>query len=199
MRSPRDLQRYGGLLCLDFLNTLDWRGRNKPEEYLNAYRDLLRWSIQAGALTEREAQSLSAETGGKPGVESLARAIEFREAAYRVCLAAVKHVAPAARDLNAVNGVIANARSRGRLEYRNGSFSWMFTNSQNDLDLPLWTISLSFADLLTSGQLEYVRLCGGLECGWLFLDTTKNHKRRWCSMEGCGNRAKARRHYAKRA
>ncbi|HEV2391667.1 MAG TPA: CGNR zinc finger domain-containing protein [Verrucomicrobiae bacterium] len=42
-----------------------------------------------------------------------------------------------------------------------------------------------------------MRLCQGDTCGWLFVDSSKNHSRRWCDMRDCGNRAKARRHRAK--
>jgi predicted RNA-binding Zn ribbon-like protein len=53
----------------------------------------------------------------------------------------------------------------------------------------------SAADILVSNQLD--RICRCDECGWLFYDASRNHLRRWCSMEICGNRAKARRHYEK--
>ena len=43
-----------------------------------------------------------------------------------------------------------------------------------------------------------VRECGASDCAWLFLDTSKNHHRRWCDMTRCGNRAKVRRFYARR-
>jgi predicted RNA-binding Zn ribbon-like protein len=59
-------------------------------------------------------------------------------------------------------------------------------------------IARSAAELLTSETLSRVRECGGATCTWLFLDASRNRSRRWCSMESCGNRAKARRHYRRR-
>ncbi len=59
----------------------------------------------------------------------------------------------------------------------------------------LWLIADAAAALLTSPRLALVRQCSGEECTWLFVDTSKNHRRRWCDMRDCGNRAKARRHY----
>src|SRR5580704_15548830 len=50
-------------------------------------------------------------------------------------------------------------------------------------------------DLLAGPRLDRVRRCANPECGWLFLDDSRAGKRRWCSMQSCGNRAKARRHY----
>jgi predicted RNA-binding Zn ribbon-like protein len=61
------------------------------------------------------------------------------------------------------------------------------------LELPLWILARSAADLLTSEQHAYVRQCASEECTWLFIDRSKNHSRRWCDMGDCGNREKARR------
>jgi predicted RNA-binding Zn ribbon-like protein len=54
---------------------------------------------------------------------------------------------------------------------------------------------LAAAELLVSDIRAQIHECGGEGCGWLFLDTSRNHRRRWCTMQGCGNRAKARRFY----
>jgi len=62
----------------------------------------------------------------------------------------------------------------------------------------LWALSLSAADLMLSDAIESVRACDNPECRWLFLDTSKNHTRRWCDMKICGNRMKARRFKAQR-
>jgi predicted RNA-binding Zn ribbon-like protein len=60
----------------------------------------------------------------------------------------------------------------------------------------LWAVARDATDLLTTGRLERIRECPGADgCGWLFYDTSRNGKRRWCSMEACGNRSKGRRHY----
>jgi predicted RNA-binding Zn ribbon-like protein len=60
----------------------------------------------------------------------------------------------------------------------------------------LWPIAQSAADLMTSDKRNSVRQCGADDCAWLFLDESRNHSRRWCDMKTCGNRQKARRHYA---
>lgn len=197
MRSPRNLKRLGGMPCLDFVNTLDWRGRKQPEEYLCTYDNLLEWSVLAGVLTPAESQRLLRTVAKPAPVAALARALEFREAAYRILTAVLSGKSPEPRDQEDVNAVISDARSRAILQHERGAFSWVFADGSDDANLPLRVVSLSFAHLLSSPLLQDVRRCGGPECGWLFLDTTKNHKRRWCSMAGCGNRAKARRHYAR--
>ena len=60
-------------------------------------------------------------------------------------------------------------------------------------------IVLAAAELLTSPQRLKIRACAAEDCGWLFLDTSRSGRRRWCTMESCGNRAKARRFHARAA
>ena len=72
---------------------------------------------------------------------------------------------------------------------------WGWRNFGAELESVLWPVAKSAADLLVSHKLERVSTCQGETCGWLFLDMSKNHSRRWCSMSDCGNTAKARRHY----
>ena len=74
--------------------------------------------------------------------------------------------------------------------------AWAWPAGASALELPLWPALWSAAELLMAPELARVRECES--CSWLFLDTSRNHTRRWCSMEDCGNVAKARRHYARR-
>ena len=60
-------------------------------------------------------------------------------------------------------------------------------------------IAISALSILSDArELTRVKKCLGTDCGWLFLDETKNARRKWCIMETCGNRAKASRSYARR-
>jgi predicted RNA-binding Zn ribbon-like protein len=59
----------------------------------------------------------------------------------------------------------------------------------------LWPVLQSAAELLTSDEIHQVRECNSDRCTWLFVDRSRTHRRRWCDMKTCGNRAKARRHY----
>ena len=182
--------------CIDFVNTLDWRGRAAPVEYLRTFDDVLEWSVAAGVIAGQQAAQLRHVTKSAAERARL-RAISFREAAYRLLKAAVHGAKPEPSDVQRTSAVIAQARAHLALRYERGSFGWAFVEAEGDTRLPLWAISLSLDELITPEKLRHVRECGGPECGWLFLDTTKNRQRRWCSMDGCGNRAKARRHYAR--
>jgi predicted RNA-binding Zn ribbon-like protein len=72
---------------------------------------------------------------------------------------------------------------------------WQLTQDQYP-DIPR-LLALQVLDLLQSPQLPLLRRCHGPGCGWLFLDRTRSHTRRWCSSSDCGNRERARRHYTR--
>jgi predicted RNA-binding Zn ribbon-like protein len=60
-----------------------------------------------------------------------------------------------------------------------------------------WPVAASAGDLFSGPGADHLGVCDNPGCGWLYLDTTRNHSRRWCSMELCGNAAKSRRHAAR--
>ena len=96
-------------------------------------------------------------------------------------------VAPQSLPTSATGAADANTAPR---------YVWSWDTDKLRLDQPIWAIVRSAADLLTSAELlRSVRQCGADDCQWLFLDTSKNRSRQWCSMTSCGNREKARRHY----
>jgi predicted RNA-binding Zn ribbon-like protein len=72
-------------------------------------------------------------------------------------------------------------------------YAWTWVDDGAAPDCMLWPIVRSAAELLVTGDLSGVRVCGGARCGWLFVDTSKNRSRRWCDMQDCGNVAKVRR------
>jgi predicted RNA-binding Zn ribbon-like protein len=104
---------------------------------------------------------------------------------------------PPKQSLAAINAEVADASRGATLEFDGEGF--VARPPETDAFLPLHLVARALADLLTSPRLSRVGRCDGVgDCGWLFLDATKNHSRRWCSMAGCGSRAKMRRYYARR-
>ena len=127
----------------------------------------------------------------------LLRAIAFREALHLVLVAAINDQPPNKAVLNRVNREIAAAYAGARLEPAQGNF--LLGPPETGLRSPLLLVARAAFALLTDKRLLRVRRCEGVgDCGWLFLDGTKNGRRRWCSMEGCGSRAKMRRQYARK-
>lgn len=173
--SGHDVRLIGGRLALDFLNTADWsRDGAVVHEKLESLEDARVWMAAVGL----------------PGLQ-LPTAAELR--AFRAALRALfltpgsagvglEPVNAALRDLS--GDVLARA-DKGGLAYGRG------------VTLPQ-VIALSAASILADPrEVARIKRCPGDDCGWLFLDETKNARRKWCSMETCGNRAKARRNYAR--
>jgi len=189
----------GNHLCLDFTNTVQDRSTS-PRELLNIYNDLVLWSQEAQILTEGEAWLLreEAKRRRKEAGVVLQRAIDLREALYSIFLAVARGSSPEKFELSMLNTEFSEAMGRACIVPAKDSFTLDWTDKEKALDRMLWTIARSAADLLTSEGLDDVRVCAADDCRWLFLDTSKNHSRRWCDMKSCGNRAKARKHYTQK-
>ena len=190
------LELLGGALCLDFANTVGNHMTAQPSEHLAGYADWVAWSQHAGALTPTQARRLIAESARHPAEarQAFKRATELREAIYRIFAAIAENASPTSADLDRLNKALARGLVHARIVATAEGFRWDWTE-ENALDRMEWLVARSAADLLTSEDLDRVRQCGDAECGWLFVDSTRNRSRRWCDMNDCGNRAKARRHY----
>lgn len=188
----------GGSLCLDFVNTVGGRaGRRVIRDKIAGDADLTAWGAMAGVLSSAQHRRV-ARSSADPGLV-IERARVFREALYRVLLAVLRERRPPSRDVRLVGTEIAAARSNQRLVYSSGEFRWIAPAAEAGIERVLNAVAASAAELLTSPDLHRLGQCGGPQCGWLFLDTTRNGSRRWCDMQDCGNRAKVTRYRQKHA
>jgi predicted RNA-binding Zn ribbon-like protein len=192
-------QLIGGDVALDFVNTVDWRGDpTRRRDLLVTFEDLLAWAKASKLMGtgELRAMSAAARRDEAPATRSLGRARRLREVLARVLAAAGRNAPPAARDMRLLNALLVAALRHRRLEIRGTTFVWSWTDGGRDtFDALIWPIVLAAAELLVSDSRRQIHECAGEGCGWLFLDTSRNRRRRWCTMESCGNRAKARRFY----
>lgn len=185
---------------MDFANTADWHASDQPQETLNDIPDLVAWGEAAGILSGHQARAAVRRASESPEASraELDRAIKLREAIYRLFVANETGDEIAAADLERLNQVLSQAMARAVVHPVDGGFAWSWTNEAPGLELVSWAVARSAAELLTSDQLGRVRQCADDRgCGYLFVDTSRNGSRRWCSMKSCGNRAKAKRHYEK--
>ena len=192
-----NLDLKSGHPVLEFTNTVSNHASEHPGEKLFNYEDLLAWTGKVGLLHEAQLQMLmrKAATQPKESAAIFAKSLELRESVYRIFAAKAKAKSPADRDLMILNSVLAPLTSDAQIVYRSGGFEWGWNFDENALEAPLWILALSAVDLLTSEHLKLVGQCADEEgCGWLFVDTSKNHSRRWCDINDCGNRAKQRRY-----
>jgi predicted RNA-binding Zn ribbon-like protein len=201
-----DIQKFddmsGNWLCLDFTHTLQDRFNTQRNELLHSYSDLLAWGLHIGILEEEEAQQLLHLAEQHPRVAStiLNDAVNLREAIYRIFYNIAEDATPQQDDMDLLNTLLAQAMSHACIVPVGDRFLWEWSaNSDAErLERICWLVVRSAADLLTSDKLHGVRACAAEDCRWLFLDISKNHSRRWCDMETCGNQAKARRHYSRK-
>jgi predicted RNA-binding Zn ribbon-like protein len=194
------LKLVGGHVALDFSNSIWRRSTACPCEILESYGLLVEWSRLAGTLSDEQASQLR-EEGRRRAQEAeivLGRARTLRQAIYDV----FSHVAAGApvdpRALATVNCELSTALCRRQVADDPAGLAWTWRGSGVALDQMLWPIVHSAAELLTSEDLGWVRECQAEDCDRLFLDTSRNRRRRWCSMEWCGNREKARRAVSQR-
>jgi predicted RNA-binding Zn ribbon-like protein len=197
---PDMLNLVGGALCLDFVNTVDPRHAPDRREYLDSYRALAAWGDQAGAIGTDQRGRLGEAATGDPAEAGrvLDRAIGLREALYPLFRRAADGQPPDPGDLGVLQAELTRALSHLRVTWSPAGFAREWESDSAVLDHVLWPVSWSAAELLAHGPLDRIRECPGQgNCGWVFLDLSKNASRRWCDMRVCGNRAKARRHHAR--
>jgi predicted RNA-binding Zn ribbon-like protein len=179
----------GGRVCLDFTNTAGgWTaGFDLIDDRMNSYADLIAWSRRAGLIDNRLASALRR----KDAPRVLERARRLRLAIYRLCCAVVGLGKVRPGDVACVNGEARIFRGEERLVYAQGRFE--MTRPHAGPDCMLGPVAQCAVDLLTGDGLRRVRMCPGENCGWLFVDTSRNRTRQWCDMRMCGNLAKVRR------
>lgn len=190
----------GGVLCLELANTVDDRlDKEQRKDLIPSFPLFVSWARQAALMTPEVERRLLIHARLRPAQADhvLIRARGLREAIFRIFSSHAAGRHPAAPDLAVLNKELALALRHLRVARSPQGFTWDWERGENPCERLLWPVARSAADLLTSGDLARVGICGAEGCGWLFLDTSRNHGRRWCKMESCGNRDKVRRHYQK--
>jgi predicted RNA-binding Zn ribbon-like protein len=196
----KDVEFMGGNPALDFVDTMGGMHVEHPEpedEYLHSYEDLVMLGLKTGTLSERSARRLRRAARERPDEAEAVLADAWRrrdllDAAFRPIS---RGDAPPESVLRELRDFAAEALSHGELVASEDGFIWSWERCE-DLDAPLWPIAHAALELMTEGPLERLKTCG--RCRWLFLDTTKNRSRRWCSTEGCGTDEKKERYVARR-
>ena len=193
------LRLLGERLCFHFANTVESRLGDDRRDFLEGYADLAKWSHHARVLDRTQLERLLAEAEHRPAEAraTFERALALRDVIYRLFCAIARGEALDAIDIAALEREHRAAFDNARLVPTDAGFRWQWVEG-DELDRMLWPVVRSAVEVLTEESPARVKECPGTgDCGWLFYDTSKNGTRRWCSMEGCGSRAKMRRQYAR--
>ncbi len=201
VNAPNPFELSAGHPALDFVNTLDDRFFDTgPNELLTSYDDLLRFATQSGLLTEKQSRKLRRlDVSPTARTQVLQEARELREAISAVVYSRIDGAPVPEASLVVLESQFKEAASHRSLTAEDGGFAWDWRGLGRQPAAPVWLLAEAAADLLVSGQVAALRACSDSACRWLFLDTSKNHTRRWCNMRVCGNRMKARRFQARQS
>jgi predicted RNA-binding Zn ribbon-like protein len=202
MQERREAETHrliGGDLSLDFANTLNGHDRRGGHEYLHDYRDLVLWARHTELLSPGEAKALLKKAAERPSKASTVyrNALALRENIFHVFTALADGRSPTRDDLDSLTAAWKKGQRHVRLAHSSTGFvlTW---DDELSLESVLRRISASAVALLTSEDIGRIAVCAGEGCGWLFINASRNHLRRWCSMDECGNRAKMRRRQARK-
>ncbi len=170
-----EVELVGNAFCLDFANTVNARPVAR-RDWLATPDEALTWAAATGHPLDQ--------------VGDLAAARDLRETVFRV-FQPVAHGEQAPQDdLDRILAVHGAGVLHARLD-RDYRLAWPPPRTAEVL---MWEVAASAVELLTHGPLDRLGECPS--CCWVFLDVSKNRRRRWCSMTTCGSRDKSRRYYA---
>ena len=192
-RTLETLELVGGVLCLDFVNTVNSRDELE-HDYIASYANLVDWAAKMELFSPTQAKTLKqkASQESNKAEKILNTTKDARETIFRVFSAIAEGTNPKEADLSAIAGLYQEAIGNGQLVKTDGLFIFKW-EPHKSLDGVLWQIVASAKSLLSSKEVARVKGCPN--CGWLFLDTSKNQSRRWCSMNTCGVHEKMRRYH----
>lgn len=183
-------------LCIHFVNTISRHDGLFENDRLSDFDGFLAWTDQAKLFSKAEVRRWGkwSQTHGSEARRFLASVIQFREYLFDLFSksAAAQRIGQSKlADLNTMLGTSALQRT---LEVNDDGVIEA-CDCGDGLMAPLRKVALSAADVLLDGSWRKVICCDRDECDWLAVDTSRNHSRRYCSSSGCGNLARATRHY----
>jgi predicted RNA-binding Zn ribbon-like protein len=183
-----------GHVALELGNTRAGWGGTSPREYLVSYDALAVWAGDVGLLRPTEVRAVRELGRARPrrAAAELDAALALRESWYAVATAPWEQRAVPRDDLDVVHEAAVRAMAASRLtpDADGGVRPDGGSPATAGLALPVHRAALAAYDVLWSGDVAHVGRCAGHGCGWLFFDPS--HRRHWCIMAICGNRAQAR-------
>lgn len=197
MKNPAidELRLDGGVLCLDFVNTVPDRKDGSGRDLLRSCHDLLYWAKRARVIDAASyaAFEKSVRERERQAREFFSEAIQLRSLIYQLFYPISQGQKVKSADLDAFNKAMAKLSTHLVVTPSAKGFAQRWQFEPHQLQAITAPILKSAQDVLLSDKLHRVKECPS--CGWLFLDGTKNGKRRWCSMEDCGSQVKALEYY----
>lgn len=200
--TPSDRRTFvfvGDRLWLDFVNTDDIE-LGVRRDALRDFGSLLEWLVAVGVIDQDRRVGFMRRAEQQPAGATAALLDARRVRSALRALAEHGAISGEARNdaVTEINRVLGRSAGTRRLERSpDGVYSRNFVAGGDAFAALMMHIVDDGADSLIAGELGRVRCCSDPRCRRVFLDSTKNGRRRWCDMATCGNRAKAARHRAR--
>ena len=194
IKRTQQFQFVGSHPCLDFINT-QMIVRGEPADVLQNSEDLFCWLIQAGLVTQSQADAARAELSHNEKALLLERAKDFRTTLRSLAERIVADKRISDSTIKEINQFLSQRPGYPQLVRRKRKFEQRFHSAASPARDVLALIAEGASDLLCHTDFSLIKKCGNPACILYFYDTTKNHTRNWCSMQMCGNRMKAAAHY----
>jgi predicted RNA-binding Zn ribbon-like protein len=196
--SPEKPFRFiGGDPSIDFVNTVDWGSKGIEHERITGYERFVEWANAAAVISEIDKQRLRRRARSSPrlGAAAYRQAMWARWVLQRLysAIATGDSTRTALREFNALLGGALARMELESLSPTSPAFARSWHGMGEELVSPLWPILWHGCALMMSDELPRLRVCGGADCGWMYVDRSRNGLRRWCRMETCGTQEKNRR------
>jgi predicted RNA-binding Zn ribbon-like protein len=197
-----NFQFIGGDPAIDLVNTVDWTSRGREQDRLTDFGRLIQWAEGAGLVSAKAAGALRTQARARPREAEAAYRNGLRvRAVLERLFRAIAGGEPAGDALDDFNRLLGQALERMRVTPASGkrragrALQLGWRAEEDSLDSIIWPVVWSAALLIVSEEATRIRICGGPDCGWMYVDRSRNKLRRWCQMETCGTREKSRRRY----
>ena len=188
----------GGDPALDFVNTVTGRDQS-PRDWLDSYPRLLEWAAFVHLLPKRMLRALAKKAQKEPAAAAitLARAKVLREALFELVTRIISRRAPTKSALALLREHWIAGIKAHELRFDDGRVLVDLRNDALDFDLIASTVAYRMVEKVLPLPVNRLRICQGPNCSWVFIDSSKAGRRRWCDMAVCGNAAKSRRFHAR--
>jgi predicted RNA-binding Zn ribbon-like protein len=185
----------GGDPALDFVNTVTGRDQS-PRDWLDSYDRLVDWAAMAELFPPNALQMLAKRAKKNPveATQALERAKDLREQLFALLANTIDRKPPSDEALASLRTQWLAGTESIELRFVGGRIVKQF-HEKMDFDSIAKMIAYHLVEEVMSAPIERLRMCQGTNCSWLFIDSSKAGRRRWCDMAVCGNAAKARRFY----
>lgn len=181
----------GGRLCLDFINTLAWPGRDREHDWFDPWTNVVDWSVATGLAEDSHADDLRRRYREDPDAATAALEVirRHRHAVREFVAPLVQGERPDRPAIRVLNDLLRSTTTARQVDASTLTWRWAEPERLEDVTAPA---ILDAAELVVGGDHKRVGRC---TCGWLFYDQSRNRSRRWCDMADCGSRDKSLRYY----